>query len=126
MDAGKNGKKVLIVDDDRMLHGMLHPILSSYGFEVVSAMSGEEGLQLAASDHPDIIVLDVIMPKMKGREVCKRLKEVPATQNIPVVFLTAKGSEDDIKAELEVGAVGHITKPVNPAFLVQRINEILG
>ncbi len=126
MDAQENAKKVLIVDDDRMLHSMLHPILTSYGFEVVSAMTGEEGLQMAVSVKPDVILLDVIMPKMKGREVCKRLKESADTKDIPVLFFTAKGSEDDIKAELEVGAVGHITKPVHPAFLVQRIREVLG
>ena len=125
MDVQKTGKKILIIDDDRMLHGMLQPILHSYGFEVVSAMTGEEGLHMAASERPDVVILDVIMPKMKGREVCKRLKELPDTKHIPVLFLTSKDSEDDIKAELEVGAAGHIIKPVQPAFLVQRINEIL-
>jgi two-component system alkaline phosphatase synthesis response regulator PhoP len=125
MEEQKAGKKVLIIDDDRMLHGMLQPILNSFGFEVLSALNGEEGLQLASSGRPDVIVLDVIMPKMKGREVCKRLKESPDTKNIPVLFLTSKDSEDDIKAELEVGAAGHLTKPVQPAVLVRRINEIL-
>ena len=125
MEEQTKEKKILIIDDDRMLQGMLLPILKSYGFEVVSALNGEEGLKLATSERPDVIILDVIMPKMKGREVCKRLKESPDTKAIPVIFLTSKSSEDDIKAEFEVGAAGHITKPVQPAILVRRINEIL-
>jgi apolipoprotein N-acyltransferase len=125
MEGQETGKKILIIDDDRMLHSMLQPILKSYGFEVVSALTGEEGLQMASAERPDVIILDVIMPKMKGREVCKRLKESPDTKNIPVLFLTSKDSEDEIKAELEIGAAGHITKPVHPEFLVRRINEIL-
>lgn len=119
-------KKVLIVDDERTLHAVLKPVLRAHGFEVCSAFSGEEGLLLARTEKPDIIVLDVIMPTMKGREVCRRLKEDPVTQSIPVLFLTSKSSEDDIKAELALGAIGHITKPINSTVLVQHIKKLLG
>ncbi len=119
-------KKILIIDDERMLHTMLKPILGSHGFDVVSAMTGEEGLVLAASEKPDLILLDVMMPQMKGREVCARLKADPVTAPIPVLFLTAKDSEDDVEAELAAGAVGHITKPVNMNNFIKTVKQALG
>ena len=118
--------KILIIDDDKTLQMMLKTVLASNGFDVVSTFSGEEGLALARSEKPDFIILDVIMPGVKGREVCRRLKEDPETKGIPVLFLTSKDSEDDVQAELEAGAVGHVTKPVNSMSLVRKIKQILG
>lgn len=118
--------KILIIDDDKTLQMMLKTVLLSNGFDVISSFSGEEGLDLAVSDKPDLIVLDVIMPGLKGREVCRRLKAEPLTQGIPVLFLTSKDSDDDVAAELQVGAVGHVTKPVNSMSLVRKIKQILG
>ena len=119
-------KRILVVDDEKMLHAMLKSVFASHGFDLISALTGEEGLEMAASAKPDVIILDVIMPGMKGREVCRRLKADPATKDIPVLFLTAKNSEDDIQAELAVGAVGHITKPINSMALVRQVKNILG
>lgn len=118
--------KILIIDDDKALQTMLKAVLGSNGFDVIATFSGEEGLVLAGSEKPDMIILDVIMPGIKGREVCRRLKADPATQAIPVLFLTSKDSEDDVAAELEAGAVGHVTKPVNSMSLVRKIKQILG
>jgi DNA-binding response OmpR family regulator len=118
--------KVLLIDDERALHVMLKSVLGSHGFEVISAMTGEDGVALARIHKPDLIVLDVIMPTMKGREVCAKLKKDPATVAIPVLFLTAKDSSEDVKAELEVGAVGHVTKPINPTHLVKQMKKVLG
>ncbi len=119
-------KTVLIIDDEKMLHTMLKSVLAVHDIDVISAMSGEEGLKLLSIGKPDLIILDVLMPGMKGREVCRRLKALDATKNIPVLFLTAKDSEDDMRAEFELGAVGHITKPINSNNLVKRVKEILG
>ena len=119
-------KKILIIDDERMLHTMMKPILGAHGFSVVPAMSGEEGLALAISEKPDLILLDVMMPQMKGREVCAKLKEDPKTARIPVIFLTAKDSDDDVRAELDAGAIGHITKPVNMNNFVKLVKQALG
>ncbi len=119
-------KKILIIDDERLIHAMMKPVLGAHGFEVVSAMTGEEGLLLASSDRPDLIVLDVMMPKMKGREVCVKIKADPAIAHIPVIFLTAKDSDDDVQAELEAGAMGHITKPINIAQFVKLVKKALG
>ncbi len=120
-----SSKKILVIDDDRGLLVMLKSNLTKNGFSVMMAQNGEQGLELARQKKPDIILLDVIMPKMKGREVCARLKKDETTRSIPVIFLTAKDSPDDIHAELELGAVSHITKPVDYAKLLAEIHAIL-
>lgn len=119
-------KSILIVDDDEAIIKTLRPTLLSHGYSVLAATSGEDGLQIAGRQKPDLILLDVILPGMKGREVCQRLKENPETKDIPVVFLTAKDSPEDIQAEKEVGAAGRITKPVNMKVLLETILETFG
>ena len=118
-------KKILIVDDDPGVHLIVVPILSKAGYVVVSAKTGEQGLHLALNERPDMIILDVIMPGIKGRDLCVKIKHYDVLKNIPVVFLTSKDSEDDIKAELEAGAVSHLTKPVNPQQLLQLVKSII-
>ena len=122
----KEIKKILVIDDENMLHVMLKSVFSVHGFEVCSAMTGEEGLAMAVKEQPALILLDVILPGMKGREVCQRLKADLVTKAIPVLFLTAKDSEDDIQAELAVGGIGHVTKPINSMALVRQVQKILG
>lgn len=119
-------KKVLIIDDDLSIHKMLEASLTSGGFQVSSAMTGEDGLKKAQEVKPDIIILDVILPGMKGRAVCATLKKTPAVKDIPVMFLTSKDSPDDVQAELEAGGIGHLTKPVNPQYLIAQIKKVLG
>ena len=81
---------------------------------------------MALDQRPDLIILDVIMPGIKGRELCTKIKSYEVLKNIPVVFLTAKDSDDDIKAELDAGAVTHLTKPIDSAKLVTVVKSILG
>ena len=83
-------------------------------------------MQLVFQDRFDLIILDVIMPGIKGRELCKRIKTNDELKDIPVIFLTVKNSEDDIKAELEAGALAHLTKPVKPAEFLKTIEGIIG
>ena len=118
-------KRILLVDDDPGVHVVTVPILSKAGYLVISAKSGEQALQLALNERPDLIILDVIMPGIKGRDLCKKIKAYEVLKEIPVIFLTAKDSEDDIKAEIEAGAVTHLTKPVNPTELLQTIDGII-
>ena len=118
-------KKILVVDDDKGLLKMVRASLINSGFDVVTAATGEKGIQLAQTKDPDLIVLDVLLPGIKGREVCIRLKRDKKTRHIPVMFLTAKDSPDDVKAELEAGAVTHLTKPVDPKELISEIKKIL-
>jgi len=110
-------RSILVVDDDETIGKIVRPILFSHGYSVLAASTGEEGLQVARSQKPDLILLDVILPGIKGREVCMKLKEDPLTKEIPIIFLTFKDSPEDIEAENKVGSAGHLTKPVNPKTL---------
>ena len=118
-------KSVLVVDDDEGLLKTVQRILLSNGYSVLTASSGEKGIQIAKLQKPDLILLDVILPGIKGREVCQRLKDDEQTENIPVIFLTAKDSPDDINAEKAVGAVNHLTKPVNAKTLLIEVKKVL-
>ena len=120
------GKCILIVDDDKGLLKVIRAGLMFNGYDAYTAATGEKGLQLAKKKKPNLIILDVILPGIKGREVCARLKEDSETKDIPVIFLTAKDSPDDVKAELEVGAISHLTKPINTQQLIAEIRKILG
>ena len=120
-----NWKSVLIIDDDETLVRTVRPILISHGYSVLTANTGETGLQIVQTQKPDLVLLDVILPGIKGRDVCRKIKEDPATKKIPVVFLTAKFSEDDIKAEMAAGAESHLTKPVSIKQLVSTIDQFL-
>jgi two-component system OmpR family response regulator len=91
----------------------------------LTAGSGEECLQIAKKQMPDMVILDVILPGIKGREVCQRLKKDPDTQKIPVLFLTAKDSPDDLQAEKDVGSDGHITKPLDMKVLIETVRSVL-
>jgi CheY-like chemotaxis protein len=125
-DIKSRNISILVIDDDRTLLRMVRAILMTHGFEALSANTGEKGLKLALKRQPRLIILDVILPGIKGREVCLKLKENSRTRDIPVVFLTAKDSPDDIRAEMEAGGTTHLTKPLEPQKLLEVINKILG
>ena len=114
-------QKILIVDDTKDILLVVSRRLESWGYEPLTAESGEEGLRLAEEHVPALVLLDIMMPKMKGRDVCARLKSNPKTQHIPVIFLTALGLADHIKAGLDLGAEDYIVKPFEPAQLKERI-----
>ena len=118
--------KILVVDDEIYIVHILDFSLGMEGYEVVTALDGEQGLEKARTERPDLIVLDIMMPKLDGYETCKILKGDPATRDIPVILLSAKGRNIDQKIGFEVGADDYITKPFSPRKLVERINGILG
>lgn len=119
-------KKVLIVDDDAFLSGIYATKLELEGFMVASARDGEEGLKLAPKEKPDLILLDVLMPKLDGFEVLKRLKADPETKDIPVIMLTNLGQKEDIEKGLEDGAVDYLIKAhFVPAEAVAKIKKVL-
>jgi len=117
-------KTILVIDDDKGLIKMVESGLGAQGYMVLSANTGEGGLQIAQNKDVDLILLDVLLPGIKGRQVCAKLKESPKTKDIPVIFLTAKNSPDDIKAELAAGAIAHITKPIDLRDLTAKVHEI--
>jgi len=118
--------KILVVDDEIYIVHILDFSLGMEGYEVVTALDGEQALEKARTEHPDLVVLDIMMPKLDGYETCKMLKADPATRGIPVILLSAKGRNVDQKIGFEVGADDYITKPFSPRKLVERINAILG
>ncbi|NOT32832.1 MAG: response regulator [Candidatus Eisenbacteria bacterium] len=118
--------KILVVDDEIYIVHILDFSLGMEGYEVVTALDGEQAVEKARAEHPDLIVLDIMMPKLDGYETCKILKADAATKDIPVILLSAKGRNVDQKVGFEVGADDYITKPFSPRKLVERINSILG
>ena len=121
-----SGKRILLVDDSKDILSVISKRIESWGYKAVTAESGERALELLSSDPlPDLILLDIMMPKMKGREVCERLKADPRTADIPIIFLTALGLADHVKAGMELGADDYIIKPFEPAVLKERISVCL-
>ncbi len=114
-------QRILIIDDTRDLLLVIERRLESWGYQPLTAETGEEGLRLAEAEQPDLILLDIMLPGMKGRDVCARLKATPATARIPVIFLTALGLADHIKAGMDLGAEDYIVKPFEIAELKERI-----
>lgn len=125
MSAEATPKKILLVDDTTDILLVVSRRLQSWGYVALTADSGEEGLKLADEHVPDLILLDIMMPKMKGRDVCAKLKANPKTAHIPVIFLTALGLADHIKAGMDLGADDYIVKPFEPADLKKRIAVVL-
>lgn len=118
-------KKILIVDDEKDLVETLTFRLEAAGFEVIPAYDGLEGLSKARKEKPDLILLDVMMPKMDGYQVCRLLKFSTDTKDIPIIMLTARGQDRDKLTGQEVGADVYITKPFDGAELVKKIKEVL-
>ena len=118
--------KVLLVEDDLDIQKVARMSLKLSGVrEVVVADNGEECLAVVGQVKPDVILLDVMMPKLDGYETCRRLKENPETQSIPVIFLTAKAQYFEMKRGLEVGALGYLIKPFDPMTLHDQIVALL-
>jgi phosphate regulon transcriptional regulator PhoB len=118
-------EKILIVDDERDIIKMLDYNLKKEGFRVISAYDGEDAIDSALKERPDLIVLDLMLPGLDGLEVCKTIKKENKTANIPIIMLTAKAQEADKIVGLELGADDYITKPFSPRELIARIKAVL-
>lgn len=116
-------KKVLVVDDEQSIVTLLQYNLQQAGFQVITAMDGEEGKELAITAKPDLIVLDLMLPKLDGIEVCKQLRQQKIMT--PILMLTAKDDEFDKVLGLELGADDYMTKPFSPREVLARIKAIL-
>ncbi|MGD2155483.1 MAG: response regulator [Anaerolineales bacterium] len=117
--------KILIAEDERDIRELIIFTLRYAGYEVYAAINGEEALEMAINDPPDLILLDVRMPRVSGYEVLERIKEDQNLMHIPVAFLSAKGQESEVKKGLALGAVEYIIKPFAPDYLTERVNSIL-
>jgi DNA-binding response OmpR family regulator len=121
-----NSKKILVVDDDQMTTDLVKTFLEKHGFEVVIASDGEEALEIAHEQVPNLILLDVMLPTIDGFEVCKRLKDHATLKNTPILMFTAKGLSSDVERGDVAGADEYIVKPFSGKALVVIIREHLG
>lgn len=117
-------EKILVVDDEENLLELVKYNLEKEGYIVESVLSGEEAINAARTQNPDLIILDLMLPGIDGFDVCKILKNNRETSEIPIIILTAKGEDSDIVAGLEIGADDYVTKPFSPKVLIARIRTI--
>ena len=117
--------KILIAEDEQDILELIIFTLQFGGYEVIPTSNGEDALVMTRQEQPDLALLDVRMPRMSGYQVCSEIKADLDTQHIPVVFLSAKGQEAEIKTGFETGAIDYILKPFAPDHLLKRLEEIL-
>jgi len=120
------GFTILVVDDDPVIQKLLSVNFEMEGYRVVTASDGLDGLAQVEAVNPDIILLDVMMPRMDGLTVARKLKSDPSTKGIPIVLLSAKAQSTDIQLGLEAGADDYITKPFDPLELLDKVAALIG
>ncbi len=118
--------KILVADDEPHILKLVSFTLGNHGFEIVTASDGGAAVEVAETEQPDLILLDVMMPVMTGFEAAKIISENPKTAHIPIVMLSAKSQQREIAEGLDSGAREYICKPFTPKDLVQKVSEILG
>jgi DNA-binding response OmpR family regulator len=117
--------KILIAEDEPDIRELVTFMLRFAGYEVVAASNGEDAVRTAAREIPDLVIMDVRMPRMTGYDACRLMKANPDLRHVPVVFLSAKGQESEIQSGLDAGAEAYILKPFSPAELTNRVRGIL-
>ncbi len=117
--------KILVVDDEPTIVRLMEFILARQGHEMIVAVNGEEALQKTRAHKPDLVLLDIMMPRIDGYEVAQQLRADPETASVPIIMLSAKAQEEDIRRGAEVGVDAYVTKPFSPEHLVQVVTEHL-
>lgn len=120
------GKRILVVDDEPASVNMMQMRLEAGGYEIMAAYDGQEALEKARNEKPDLIILDLMLPKMDGYKVCRLLKFDDKYKKMPIIMFTARAQEADRKMGMDVGADAYITKPFDPKVLMAKIKELLG
>lgn len=118
-------KRILVVDDERDLLEMVTLRLKAQGYEVITACDGEQGLDKARREKPDLIILDLMLPKIDGYKVCRMLKFDEKYKKIPIIMFTARAQDKDEKLGFEVGADAYLNKPFDPDFFLAKIEELI-
>ena len=119
-------KKILVVDDSRTALFMVTTILRKERYELVTASDGEQALEMAASERPDLILMDVIMPRKTGFEACRELKRREDTKAIPVILVTTRGEGENVEAGFQSGCNDYVTKPINAQELLSKVRDHMG
>lgn len=121
-----NKKRILVVEDEKAMVDMIKMRLEANNYEVLVAYDGQEGLDKAKKEKPDLIILDLMLPRMDGYKVCGLLKKDTRYNKIPIVMFTAKARKEDKKLGEEVGTDAYIVKPFEPQVLLEKIKELIG
>lgn len=119
------GKRILLVDDEPQLVLLLTGRLKANGYDVLTAGDGQTGFETAKKEKPDLVILDLMLPRMDGFRVCALLKKDARYANIPIILFTAKAQDEDKKMGDEAGADAYVTKPFDPAVLLKKIQELI-
>jgi len=117
--------RVMAVDDDHVIRGLLEVNLEMEGHEVITAVDGQDALDRVRDERPDLILLDVMMPNVNGWQVAETLKNDPETRNIPIVFLSARAMEADVRKGTDLGVQAYVTKPFDPIDLMDLVNRLI-
>ena len=117
--------KILIIEDEKDIRQLVIYTLQYAGYQVIAGVNGEEAVALAQQELPDLILMDVRMPRMDGYQAAQQIKNNETTQHIPIVFLSAKGQESEVEHGFEVGAEDYLIKPFNPTELIDRIRSVV-
>lgn len=118
-------KKVLVVDDEVFIRKMIEVRLKAAGVAVIEAENGIEGVKMASSERPDLIIMDVMMPKMDGFQACEAIRSDPDISGTPILMLTARGQMVDVERAMALGILEYITKPFSPKELAEKVVGIL-
>lgn len=118
-------RRIALIEDEPHILLALEFLLQRAGYHTASAADGDEGLELVRRLHPDVVLLDIMLPKRNGYEVCRAIKGDPELQSIPVIMLSAKGQEVEVLKGLELGAVAYVTKPFGNAEILESIRAAL-
>ncbi len=118
-------KKILLVDDSATTLMMEQMVLRGQPYQILTAKNGREAVAAAASEQPDLILLDVVMPEMNGFEACRRIREQEASRHVPIIMVTTKGEEQHVETGFESGCSDYITKPINGAELLTKVRSYL-
>ncbi len=116
---------VLVIDDDPVILELLRVNFEIEGFDVICAIDGEEGLQRAHAERPDVVISDIMMPRRDGLQLLTDLKGDPQTHDLPVILLSAKAQKSEVQQGLDMGADDYITKPFDPLELIDRLNAVM-
>jgi DNA-binding response OmpR family regulator len=118
-------KKILVVDDSKTALFMVTMILKKEPYQLLTATDGQEAIEVAAAEHPDLVLMDVVMPRMTGFEACRELKRREETKSIPVILVTTRGEEENVETGFESGCNDYVTKPLNGQELLAKVRDLV-
>jgi CheY-like chemotaxis protein len=119
-------KKILVVDDSATIHMIVRMVLGKDRYVIVGAKDGQEALEKAQQERPDLVVMDVVMPRMTGFDACRALRQQDATREVPIILVTTRGEPDSVQQGYESGCSDYVTKPINGLELLAKVKSCLG